>query len=71
MTTSPEVTIEFCCPRCGSSWFNSNRHTYYCSGDGHRSCRFEFPFEDMWKHSVLVTRVKFETREDYDKAKQK
>lgn len=60
---------EFCCPECGGSQFGTSGETGHCHGsEGEGSCGFEWPREDDWKVFVLVTRARFESKEEFEEA---
>lgn len=65
MTSSTD--IEFYCPRCGSSKFGSdlNAGKRFCHGGG---CQFSWNTEDDYGHFVRVTRERFETAEELERA---
>ncbi len=64
--------VEICCPRCGSRMYGSRqlddgKRQYNCSGlSGDNPCGFTWHEDDFWRHSVLVTVAKFDSKEEYD-----
>lgn len=67
------TTINFMCPKCGSSYFGSAQNndgtlTRHCHGDETGRCRFKFQDSDDWKYFKRVTVESFETPDEYQKA---
>lgn len=61
--------VEFECPKCGgSSYASQGDQTYKCKGDHRGGCSFRWPASDSWRYFVLVTKVRFVSPEEYDRA---